>query len=638
MVQVESSPGYDGFVEEHRPQDGGADDGLRAAVRGLIDSVTATSHQFADAAENFAQETMRVIEGFLASVDHSAGESRDMATLAGRAADEAKRISDESRSAIETARDEVRAEIESMVAGVRSELDEALRSTSESVASARAAADEAQQRSREAGDQIEQSLSASREAAASAEAAADAARRSAEGIEQAAAEARERMGAVSTVDPEAVSRIEQSLEASREAAAAAERAAEDARNAAREAMSHAAEAKAPATDAGIGAGAHELLDRLEADYKLLTELVQNLHSRLAGIGAPTASVATVAEPEPAAPAAAEVPDVAAAEHAEATTPSDTAEPAPTGVWDWQASTPAAPAEQAADPWSVWSGAESEAATESEEEAAPEAKAPIDIWSWREESHAGNGNSTAIATPEDDASATETQLQPTASDEAPASTAWWSTPQSYTFESTASSDETSTDVEADAATEPVAAASPEMRSHEDDTASAEAVPAAEEVEADPPSAWHWAGAVEEEKSAEIATASPSPALSLEADVAWPPAPAAVQPAGDVTETVADEEAPKGEAVALSGKVVLNVSPVPDFDRLLSLDGALGRLPCIRNVTLADYAKEEVTFRLEMNDATSVDEFTSELARAGGQSLAVTAVAPGQLDLKIVVAGA
>jgi hypothetical protein len=113
---------------------------------------------------------------------------------------------------------------------------------------------------------------------------------------------------------------------------------------------------------------------------------------------------------------------------------------------------------------------------------------------------------------------------------------------------------------------------------------------------------------------------------------------VQPADDVTETEADEEAPNGEAVALSGKVVLNVSPVPDFDRLLSLDGALGRLPCIRNVTLADYAKEEVTFRLEMNDATSVDEFTSELARAGGQSLAVTAVAPGQLDLKIVVAGA
>jgi len=92
-----------------------------------------------------------------------------------------------------------------------------------------------------------------------------------------------------------------------------------------------------------------------------------------------------------------------------------------------------------------------------------------------------------------------------------------------------------------------------------------------------------------------------------------------------------------ALVLSGRVVLNISPVPDFDRLLGLDGALGRIPFVRNVTLADYAKEEVTFRLELEESASVEEFTSELSQSAGQTLEVTAVAPGQLQLRIVRAG-
>ena len=46
--------------------------------------------------------------------------------------------------------------------------------------------------------------------------------------------------------------------------------------------------------------------------------------------------------------------------------------------------------------------------------------------------------------------------------------------------------------------------------------------------------------------------------------------------------------------IGGRILVSISPVPDFDRLLNLDGALGRMPGIENVTLADYAKEEVTF--------------------------------------------
>jgi hypothetical protein len=113
-------------------------------------------------------------------------------------------------------------------------------------------------------------------------------------------------------------------------------------------------------------------------------------------------------------------------------------------------------------------------------------------------------------------------------------------------------------------------------------------------------------------------------------------AAPHPADSVDSPPSEE--PEQAPLELWGRVVLNVSPVPDFDRLLSLDGALGRLSCVRNVTLADYAKEAVTFRVELNEPIGVDEFTKELAQAGGQALEVVSVAPGELNLKIARPGA
>jgi hypothetical protein len=86
--------------------------------------------------------------------------------------------------------------------------------------------------------------------------------------------------------------------------------------------------------------------------------------------------------------------------------------------------------------------------------------------------------------------------------------------------------------------------------------------------------------------------------------------------------------------LDERVLLTVSPVRDFDRLLGLDSALGRIASVRNVTLADFAREEVTFRIEMNYSSPITDFTSDLAQLmPDQTFEVTAFAPGNIRLRI-----
>ena len=86
--------------------------------------------------------------------------------------------------------------------------------------------------------------------------------------------------------------------------------------------------------------------------------------------------------------------------------------------------------------------------------------------------------------------------------------------------------------------------------------------------------------------------------------------------------------------LEGRILVHIAPVPDFDRLLNLDGALGRLESVRNVTLADYTKEEVTFRVELTDSVSADEFRERLATAAGYGLALIAVEPDAIQLRLI----
>jgi hypothetical protein len=59
-----------------------------------------------------------------------------------------------------------------------------------------------------------------------------------------------------------------------------------------------------------------------------------------------------------------------------------------------------------------------------------------------------------------------------------------------------------------------------------------------------------------------------------------------------------------------------------------------MPGIRNVTLADYAREEVTFRIEVEGAMSTDAFIQALSAASGHRLEVVSDSGDGLSLRLV----
>ena len=85
--------------------------------------------------------------------------------------------------------------------------------------------------------------------------------------------------------------------------------------------------------------------------------------------------------------------------------------------------------------------------------------------------------------------------------------------------------------------------------------------------------------------------------------------------------------------VAGRVLVTIAPVPDFDRLLNLDGAMGRMHGIANVSLADYAKEEVTFRLEVESPMTADDFARSLSESAGSSASVATAEEGKLALRL-----
>ena len=99
-----------------------------------------------------------------------------------------------------------------------------------------------------------------------------------------------------------------------------------------------------------------------------------------------------------------------------------------------------------------------------------------------------------------------------------------------------------------------------------------------------------------------------------------------PAGEATGEAGNHE-------AVSGRVVLVIAPVPDFDRLLSIDGALGRMTDVRNVSLVDYAREQVTFRIEVDRPTSAEDFARDLSEASSMDIGVVSSTPGNLSLRL-----
>ncbi len=107
----------------------------------------------------------------------------------------------------------------------------------------------------------------------------------------------------------------------------------------------------------------------------------------------------------------------------------------------------------------------------------------------------------------------------------------------------------------------------------------------------------------------------------------------------TESTPEEPVGPGSELAgalapeLVGRVQINISPVPDFDRLLNLDSALSRVSSVQTVTLADYAQEEVTFRIDLTSPLNGGDFARQLAEAAGFDTEVVQVDASSLTLRI-----
>ncbi len=345
--------------------------------------------------------------------------------------------------------------------------------------------------------------------------------------------------------------LDSSVAAGHDAAAAAREAAADARRADDETVRGPESSHAP--EAGI---AREVLDRLEADYKLLSELVSHLHERISGLSA--------AEPVP----------VPAAPTWEAGPDATTAEPqAPSEEMAWQ-------------PPAV----------------APEAPAPA----YPVEHASDLRNEPAPAPPIE-----ESESNAWASSEAPAgevNEAYWG--------------------------------SSVLPAHEPHPTIDNPAGMNAEMPADP---WRQdegvtAHGYEEHESAHHSEEPHMSATEPSAE-GVPPEPGSDMASGSQTSnyghgvaTATSAPVPSAAGMLLDGKIVLNVEPVPDFDRLLSLDAALSRLGSVRNVTLADYARDEVTFNLEMRAAVDVESFTRELSQTTGQAFEVKAASTDNLQLR------
>jgi hypothetical protein len=125
-----------------------------------------------------------------------------------------------------------------------------------------------------------------------------------------------------------------------------------------------------------------------------------------------------------------------------------------------------------------------------------------------------------------------------------------------------------------------------------------------------------------------------AAEPEAAPAW----SASEPETPVEEAAAveAEAAPSATAAAqamLFGRVQVNISPVPDFDRLLSLDSALSRVGSVQSVTLADYAQEEVTFRIDLASPLAANDFAQQLSEAAGFNADVESADGSTITLRL-----
>jgi hypothetical protein len=650
---------------------------INDAIKDFVQAISDSSRQLATAAERFAGESLSLIDDATSKAQSSAAVSGEMAEAAKQAAADAQRAAESLQAAVTEAGDQIRNEtrnsIDEALAHAREaqqaserakaeiqqqaeELIQRMERTSEGSQDVIRAAQQTTEEVRNAAERIsltagsvDAAVSAAQDAAEQARSAAERAERqagdaaaTAAGAQQAVQEARgtaarieESAGGVSSAievaqkaaeeATSAAQRVEERIGEANAAVESGQRAAQEAQQAADRAESTAAnfettvievravaeqtrevvaridETAANATSAassaqeasqiaseaaqraeqvnaapGFGQAADTLLERLENDYQLLTSLVQELAGRIS-------SMATVAasqmEPQPYQPSAEESAwEPAAPPVAEYESPTTGEADATAPVEEtYVAEVSAQPAVEILEPEAV--------ATE------PEAFNPA----WIE-------TTISYPAPPSDESV---------SDEPVMDSAWQSAAVSEP-EANGHAVPLWHDVEAEAVEPPLDTWPPVAE-----------VPAADQEAAEPEAnAWgdEPVAAYESVESAEAAEASAdaeSPSRTSE------PMPGEEQPA--VVESVPQP--------TLFGRVQVNISPVPDFDRLLNLDSALSRVSSVQTVTLADYAQEEVTFRIDLASPLDANDFAQQLGEAAGLSTEVAEANDAAVTLRV-----
>lgn len=507
MVNVEA-PNNDSGAEPKTET--GWTETIRDAVKDFGGAVGESTKQLTGAAERFANESFLIMDEATQRAERAAATSSSAATTASHAATEAQRASELITEAVTTVGEKVREE-------ARQIISEAIGKAEQVVEAGERLKVELQQRITVAVEHTEKSASATVAAAAAGIEAAKTAQESATTAQQAYGEVRE-----------TAERIRRSVETIYEAMNAAQQAASEARQAAAQSSQHAWRAEQAVSEASLGGNAHEVLERLEQDYQLLTKLVQDMHGRGAD------GMTTTAETGP---ISYEIP------------PLETGLPSP--IDDLSL-----PSEPVAETEPVAGEPESFEAPSYETYEAP------------------------VMTDAEAVAEAETPVEETAPEDV------IETSEPVAFETETVGTEVTLE-------EPVDAEEP--------------VDVEEPVEEAPV----------EEKTDEAFWAETTASAATESE-----------PADEAVAATTD-----GIAGLVTGKLLISIAPVPDFDRLLNLDGALGRMTSVRNVSLADYAKEEVTFRIEIDEPLTADEFARRLSESAQIAVEAVSADEGNLALQI-----
>jgi hypothetical protein len=95
----------------------------------------------------------------------------------------------------------------------------------------------------------------------------------------------------------------------------------------------------------------------------------------------------------------------------------------------------------------------------------------------------------------------------------------------------------------------------------------------------------------------------------------------------------EQAVAVPPVELSGRILVTLAPVPDFDLLLKIDAALGRMDTVGNVSLADYVREVASFRVQLRRPQAASDFATALVQAGGLRLSLGSASENEVRFSV-----